>query len=208
MNCFKLAQVAAALLLLSPIAAQAQSAAAAPASSGTAAVASDYLIGPGDELQVFVWKNPDLSVTLPVRPDGKISTPLVADIQAQGKTPTALAADLRTALGKYVQDPVVTVLVRTVATATGSAASIRVIGAAATPKSVPYRAGMTVLDVMIDVGGLNTYAAGNDAQIIRTHNGVSRGIPVHLADLMKSGDLKANVQLMPGDVVRIPERWF
>src|SRR5437868_2985864 len=146
MNCFKLAQVAAALLLLSPIAAQAQSAAAAPASSGTAAVASDYLIWPGDELQVFVWKNPDLSVTLPVRPDGKISTPLVADIQAQGKTPTALAADLRTALGKYVQDPVVTVLVRTVATATGSAASIRVIGAAATPKSVPYRAGMTVMD--------------------------------------------------------------
>jgi len=208
MNCFKLTHIAAALLLLSPIAAQAQSAAAAPSSAGTAAVAADYLIGPGDELQVFVWKNPDLSVTLPVRPDGKISTPLVADIQAQGKTPTALAADLRTALGKYVQDPVVTVLVRTVATATGSAASIRVIGAAATPKSVPYRAGMTVLDVMIDVGGLNTYAAGNDAQIIRTQNGVSRGIPVHLADLMKSGDLKANVQLMPGDVVRIPERWF
>ena len=208
MNCLKLTHVAAALLLLSPIAAQAQSSAAAPASSASAAVASDYLIGPGDELQVFVWKNPDLSVTLPARPDGKISTPLVADIQAQGKTPTALAADLRTALGKYVQDPVVTVLVRTVATATGSAASIRVIGAAATPKSVPYRAGMTVLDVMIDVGGLNTYAAGNDAQIIRTQNGVSRGIPVHLADLMKSGDLKANVQLMPGDVVRIPERWF
>jgi len=206
MNCFKLAQVAAALLLLSPIAAQAQSA-AAPAPAVSANVAADYQIGPGDELQVFVWKNPDLSVTLPVRPDGRISTPLVADIQAQGKTPTALAADLRAALGKYVQDPVVTVLVRTVA-APGSSASIRVIGAAATPKTVPYRAGLTVLDVMIDVGGLNTYAAGNDAQIIRTQNGVSRGIPVHLADLMKSGDLKANVQLMPGDVVRIPERWF
>ena len=206
MNCFKLAQVAAALLLLSPIAAQAQSA-AAPAQAVSANVAADYQIGPGDELQVFVWKNPDLSVTLPVRPDGRISTPLVADIQAQGKTPTALAADLRAALSKYVQDPVVTVLVRTVA-APGSSASIRVIGAAATPKTVPYRAGLTVLDVMIDVGGLNTYAAGNDAQIIRTQNGVSRGIPVHLADLMKSGDLKANVQLMPGDVVRIPERWF
>jgi polysaccharide export outer membrane protein len=208
MNCFKLTHIAAALLLLSPIAAQAQSAAAAPSSAGSAAVASDYVIGPGDELQVFVWKNPDLSVTLPVRPDGRISTPLVADIQAQGKTPTALAADLRTALGKYVQDPVVTVLVRTVATATGSAASIRVIGAAATPKSVPYRSGMTVMDVMIDVGGLNTYAAGNDAQIIRTQNGASRSIPVHLADLMKRGDMQANVQLMPGDVIRIPERWF
>ena len=207
MNCLKLTHVATALLLLSPIAAQAQNNATAPAPAASANVAADYQIGPGDELQVFVWKNPDLSVTLPVRPDGRISTPLVADIQAQGKTPTALAADLRAALGKYVQDPVVTVLVRTVA-APGSSASIRVIGAAATPKTVPYRAGLTVLDVMIDVGGLNTYAAGNDAQIIRTQNGVSRGIPVHLADLMKSGDLKANVQLMPGDVVRIPERWF
>ncbi|MBN9553402.1 MAG: polysaccharide export protein [Alphaproteobacteria bacterium] len=195
------------MLLLSPIAAQAQSDNAPAPSSATAAVASDYLIGPGDELQIFVWKNPDLSATLPVRPDGKISTPLVADMQAQGKTPSDLAASLRVALGKYVQDPVVTVLVKQVA-APGSAASIRVIGAAATPKSVPYRAGLTVLDVLIDVGGLNTYAAGNDAQIIRTQNGVSRGIPVHLADLMKRGDLKANIQLMPGDVIRIPERWF
>jgi polysaccharide export outer membrane protein len=144
---------------------------------------------------------------LPVRPDGRISTPLVADMQAQGKTPTELAGNLRAALGQYVQDPVVTVLVKAVA-APGSAASIRVIGAAATPKSVPYRAGLTVLDVLIEVGGLNTYAAGNDAQIIRTQNGTSRNIPVHLKDLMKSGDLKANVQLMPGDVVSIPERWF
>jgi len=210
MNFFKLSKIAAVFLLLVPVAAQAQNAAAggnASAAGGNASVAADYLIGPGDELQIFVWKNPDLSVTLPVRPDGRISTPLVADMQAQGKTPTDLAANLRTALSKYVQDPVVTVLVKTVA-APGSAASIRVIGAAATPKSVPYRAGLTVLDVLIEVGGLNTYAAGNDAQIIRTENGVSRGIPVHLADLMKSGDLKANVQLMPGDVVRIPERWF
>jgi polysaccharide biosynthesis/export protein len=205
MNFFKLSKIAAVFLLLVPAAAQAQNAAA----GGTmgASTAANYLIGPGDELEIFVWKNPDLSVTLPVRPDGRISTPLVADMQAQGRTPTDLAANLRAALGKYVQDPVVTVLVKTVA-APGSAASIRVIGAAATPKSVPYRAGLTVLDVLIEVGGLNTYAAGNDAQIIRTENGVSRGIPVHLADLMKAGDLKANVQLMPGDVVRIPERWF
>jgi len=204
MNFFKLSKIAAVFLLLAPVAAQAQN--ATPGTAG-ASVAANYLIGPGDELEIFVWKNPDLSVTLPVRPDGRISVPLVADMQAQGKTPTDLAANLRAALGKYVQDPVVTVLVKTVA-APGSAASIRVIGAAATPKSVPYRAGLTVLDVLIEVGGLNTYAAGNDAQIIRTENGVSRGIPVHLADLMKSGDLKANVQLMPGDVVRIPERWF
>lgn len=205
MNFFKLSKIAAVFLLLVPAAAQAQS--AGPSGTAGASVAANYLIGPGDELEIFVWKNPDLSVTLPVRPDGRISTPLVADMQAQGKTPTDLAANLRAALSKYVQDPVVTVLVKTVA-APGSAASIRVIGAAATPKSVPYRAGLTVLDVLIEVGGLNTYAAGNDAQIIRTEGGVSRGIPVHLADLMKSGDLKANVQLMPGDVVRIPERWF
>ena len=203
MNFFKLSKIAAVILLLVPVAAQAQNA----ATGGNASVAANYLIGPGDELQIFVWKNPDLSVTLPVRPDGRISTPLVADMQAQGKTPTDLAANLRAALSKYVQDPVVTVLVKTVA-APGSAASIRVIGAAAIPKSVPYRAGLTVLDVLIEVGGLNTYAAGNNAQIIRTQDGVSRGIPVHLADLMKSGDLKANIQLMPGDIVSIPERWF
>src|ERR1700761_1224696 len=107
MNCFKLAHIAAALLLLSPIAAQAQTASSAPPSSANANVAADYQIGPGDELQIFVWKNPDLSVTLPVRPDGRISTPLVADIQAQGKTPTQLASDLHTSLGKYIQDPVV-----------------------------------------------------------------------------------------------------
>ena len=205
MNRFNLSKIAAVFLLLTPVAAQAQSAAAP--GSANASVAANYLIGPGDELQVFVWKNPDLSAILPVRPDGRISTPLVADMQAQGKTPTELADNLRVALSKYVQDPVVTVLVKTVA-APGSAASIRVIGAAATPKSVPYRAGLTVLDVLIEVGGLNTYAAGNDAQIIRTQNGTSRNIPVHLKDLMKSGDMKANVQLMPGDVVTIPERWF
>jgi polysaccharide export outer membrane protein len=205
MNCINLSKIAAVFLLLTPVAAQAQSAAAA--GPANASVAANYLIGPGDELQVFVWKNPDLSAILPVRPDGRISTPLVADMQAQGKTPTELADNLRVALSKYVQDPVVTVLVKTVA-APGSAASIRVIGAAATPKSVPYRAGLTVLDVLIEVGGLNTYADGNDAQIIRTQNGTSRNIPVHLKDLMKAGDMKANVQLMPGDVVSIPERWF
>ncbi len=172
-----------------------------------AGAAANYLIGPGDELQIFVWKNPDLSVTVPVRPDGKISTPLVADIQAQGLTPSDLATALRTNLSKYIQDPVVTVLVKSFA-APGSAASIRVIGAAATPKSVPYRAGLTVLDVIIEVGGLTTYADGNDAQLIRTQGGANRTIPLHLTDLVKSGDLKANVQLMPGDIIRIPQRWF
>jgi polysaccharide export outer membrane protein len=206
LNGFKLSRLVGLFLLLMPIAAHAQTAAPGQPAN-TAAVDSNYQIGPGDELQVFVWKNPDLSVTVPVRPDGKISTPLVADMQAQGKTPTQLAGDLKSALSKYVQDPMVTVLVKSFA-APGSSASIRVIGAAATPKSVPYRAGLTVLDVMIDVGGLSTYADGNDAKLIRKENGTSRTIPLHLADLVKSGDMKANMTLMPGDIIDIPQRWF
>ncbi len=209
MNLFKLSKIAAVIMFLAPFAAQAQAQTPAPAAAGvmSEADAANYQIGPGDELQIFVWKNPDLSVTVPVRPDGKISVPLVADMQAQGKTPTGLANELRASLGKYIQDPVVTVLVKSFA-APGSAASIRVIGAAATPKSVPYRAGLTALDVIIAVGGLTTYADGNEAKLIRNQGGASRTIPLHLADLVKAGDLKANVQLMPGDIISIPQRWF
>jgi polysaccharide export outer membrane protein len=170
-------------------------------------VPPSYLIGAGDELRVFVWKNPDLSIDVPVRPDGKVSTPLVSDMQAQGKTPTQLANDLRTALSSYVQNPVVTVLVRSFA-APQSASSIRVIGAAVTPKSVAYHDGITALDVLIEVGGLNTFADGNDAQLIRTVRGVSQTYNLHLANLLKDGDLGSNMKLMPGDVIRIPERWF
>jgi polysaccharide export outer membrane protein len=166
-----------------------------------------YIIGAGDELRVFVWKNTDLSVDVPVRPDGKISTPLVPDVQALGKTPTELAADLRTALANYIQDPVVTVLVKTFASP-ASASAIRVIGAAVTPKVVPYRAGLTTLDVLIDVGGLNTFADGNDAVLIRSEGNGSRTYPLRLADLLRNGEMKANMNLMPGDVIRIPERWF
>jgi polysaccharide export outer membrane protein len=166
-----------------------------------------YIIGAGDELRVFVWKNTDLSVDVPVRPDGKISTPLVPDVQALGKTPTELAADLRTALANYIQDPVVTVLVKTFASP-ASASAIRVIGAAVTPKVVPYRAGLTTLDVLIDVGGLNTFADGNDAVLIRNEASGSRTYPLRLADLLRNGEMKANMNLMPGDVIRIPERWF
>jgi polysaccharide export outer membrane protein len=204
MNRILLSRIASLFLFLMPVAAQAQNNAPPMMDAATAA---NYQIGPGDELQIFVWKNADLSVTVPVRPDGKISVPLVADMQAQGKSPTQLAGDLHAALAKYIQDPVVSVMVKTIS-APGSSASIRVIGAAATPKSVPFRSGLTVLDVMVDVGGLNTFAAGNDAQLIRVQNGASRSIPLHLRDLMKGGDLKANMQLMPGDVISIPERGF
>ena len=204
-----LSRMASLFLFLMPVAAHAQATNAPPAPIPTMdpVVAANYQIGPGDELQIFVWKNPDLSVTVPVRPDGKISVPLVADMQAQGKTPSGLASDLHAALAKYIQEPVVSVMVKTIS-APGSSASIRVIGAAATPKSVPYRAGLTVLDVIIDVGGLTTFAAGNDAQLIRTQGGASRSIPLHLKDLIKGGDMKANMQLMPGDVISIPQREF
>ena len=207
MNRVWLSRLASLILFLMPAAAHAQANAAPMMPAMDPVVAANYLIGPGDELQIFVWKNPDLSVTVPVRPDGKISVPLVADMQAQGKSPTQLASDLHAALTKYIQDPVVSVMVKTIS-APGSSASIRVIGAATTPKSVPYRAGLTVLDVLIDVGGLNTFAAGNDAQLIRNQNGASRSIPLHLRDLMKGGDMKANMALMPGDVISIPERGF
>lgn len=195
------------LLALAPAIAAAQPPGPPAAGAAAGAERPNYLIGAGDQLQIFVWKNPELSAEVPVRPDGKITTPLVQDIQAQGRTPSELAASLREALASYVQDPVVTVLVKSVA-APSNAAAIRVIGAAVTPKTVPYHAGLTVLDVMIEVGGLNTFASGNRAVLIRSENGASRTLPLHLSDLVNAGDLKANLTLQPGDIIRIPERWF
>jgi polysaccharide export outer membrane protein len=196
------------LLLLAPALSHAQSGRARPSPEEAAgAAASNYLIGPGDNLQIFVWKNPDLSVDLPVRPDGKITSPLVQDIVAQGKTPTQLAADLEAALGKYIQDPVVTVVVKNFAAPANSAA-IRVIGAAVTPKTVPYRSGMTALDALIEVGGLNTFADGNGAKLLRKEGASYQAYPLHLKDLLQAGKLQANVGLLPGDIIRIPERWF
>jgi polysaccharide export outer membrane protein len=169
--------------------------------------ASTYVIAPGDELQIFVWKNPDLNTDAPVRPDGKITVPLVQDIQAQGKTPLQLSADLTTALATYIKSPQVAVSVRSFASP-GNAASIRVIGSAVAPKTIPYRAGLTALDVVIQLGGLPIYASGNRAEMLRTENGVVHSYPLRLQDLMKGGDLRANVVLQPGDVIRIPERMF
>ena len=204
MGMVRSAGLLALMLFAAPIAARAQ---AETAQAAAAPAASNYIIGAGDELRVFVWKNPDLSVDVPVRPDGKISTPLVPDAQAQGKTPTELAIDLRTALSRYIQDPVVTVLVKTFE-APGSASAIRVIGAAVTPKAVPYHTGLTALDVLIEVGGLNTFADGNDAILIRTENNGNRTYALRLADLLRNGEMNANMKLMPGDIIRIPERWF
>jgi polysaccharide export outer membrane protein len=167
---------------------------------------SEYKIGPGDTLQIFVWRNPEISVTVPVRPDGKISTPLVEDMVAVGKTPNQLARDIEEALAKYIRTPVVTVIVKNFV---GTfAEQIRVIGQAANPKALSYRENMTLLDVMIEVGGLGQFAAGNRASLVRHEGGRETVIKVRLDDLIKKGDISANVAMRPGDIIVIPEQRF
>ena len=165
----------------------------------------DYLIGPLDTLQITVWRNPDLSVTVPVRPDGKVSVPLVEDLQAIGKNPTQLARDVEKAMSKFIRDPVVTVLVTQFNGPYGE--QIRVVGEAARPQALPYRQRMTVLDVMIAVGGLTDFADGNNASIVRTAEG-GRQYRVRLKDLVRRGDVSANIEMRPGDVLIIPQSWF
>lgn len=168
--------------------------------------ASEYLIGPLDQIQVFVWRAPDVSVTVPVRPDGMISTPLVEDMPAAGKTPTQLARDLEEALGTYIQDPVVTVIVQNF---TGPFdQQVRVVGATEQPVSIPYRSEMTVLDVMVAVGGLSEFADGNRTVLFRRSNGDHQSYRVRLEDLLKDGDISANMPVAPGDVILIPESWL
>lgn len=177
----------------------------APASAEQIAT-PDYLIGPGDALSIFVWRNPELSISLPVRPDGKISTPLVEDVQAAGKTPTRLARDLEDALKKFIQDPIVTVI------ATGFVGpfdqQIRVVGEASEPAAIAYREDMTLLDVMISVGGLTEFASGNRAVLVRGYGDQRKKYRVRLDDLLKDGDVTANVQVLPGDILIVPESWF
>lgn len=170
------------------------------------APAPEYIIGPGDTLQIFVWRNKDLSTVIPVRPDGRISIPLVEDIQAAGKTPTELARVIENKLKVFVQNPVVTVSVLNFVGAYSQ--QVRVIGEAAHPQAIPYRDNMTLLDVMIQVGGLTQFAAGNRAEVVRTVDGKQKVIPVDVASLVKDGDLSANIRMEPGDVLVIPESWF
>ena len=176
-----------------------------PASSG-APGAAGYLIGAGDAVNIFVWRNPELSATVPVRPDGKISTPLVEDVTALGKTPTQLARDLEERLKKFVRDPIVTVIVTTFVG--DYVQQVRVIGQATEPKAVPYRANMTLLDVVIAVGGLTKYAAGNRAVLIRDVKGQQQTFPVRLDNLVKYGEIEYNFAMEPGDTLIIPESIF
>ena len=177
-----------------------------PAPPASALPSSEYIIGPGDQLNVFVWRNPELSMNVPVRPDGRLTLPLVEDVVATGKTPTALARELEQRLSKYIKEPVVTVI------ATGFVGpfteQVRVIGEAATPRAIPYRSDMTALDAMIAVGGLTRYAAGDDSVIVRTVGGKQYTYAVHLDSLIKDGDVSSNVALQPGDILIIPQRLF
>lgn len=165
-----------------------------------------YLVGPGDTLNVVVWRSPELSVTVPVRPDGKISAPLVEDLQASGKTTTQIAREIEQVLTRYVQSPVVTVIVTNFAGTYSQ--QVRVIGEVLRPQALAYRQQMSLLDVMIAVGGLTDFAAGNRASIQRTEGGKSQQFGVRLHDLMRGGDLSANVEMRPGDVLVIPQSYF
>lgn len=177
----------------------------APVDAG-AVPQTDYLIGPGDNLSIIVWRNPEVSQSVPVRPDGKITTPLVEDLPASGKTSTELARDIEKALARFIQQPVVTVIVTGFVGTYGE--QIRVIGQAAKPQSLPYRRDMSVLDVMIAVGGVTEFAAGNKASIIRQVDGKQQQFTVRLNDLIKDGDISANVPMRPGDILVIPESFF
>ena len=165
----------------------------------------NYIIGPGDSINIIVWRNPELSLSVPVRPDGKISTPLVDELVAQGKTSIEVARDIEKLLGKYVRDPVVTVIVTSFVGPYSE--QIRVVGEAAKPQFLPYKQKMTLLDVMIAVGGLTDFAAGNDATILRGAEG-NKQYSVRLKDLIKRGDVSANVEMRPGDILIIPQSLF
>ncbi|MDX5409421.1 MAG: polysaccharide export protein [Thauera sp.] len=176
-----------------------------PAPAAAADADYNYVIGPGDSVQIVVWRNPELSTSVPVRPDGKITAPLVEDLPAMGKDPSTLARDIEQHLSKFIRDPVVTVIVGGFIGPYSE--QIRVIGEAANPQALPYKQKMTLLDVMIAVGGLTDFADGNGASILRTAEG-NKQYSVRIRDLVKRGDVSANVEMRPGDVLIIPQSWF
>jgi polysaccharide export outer membrane protein len=176
-----------------------------PAPATAASSSYKYLIGPGDTLNIVVWRNPELTTTVPVRPDGKIAAPLIEDMPAMGKDATTLARDIEKALAKYIRDPVVTVVVTNFVGPYSE--QIRVVGEATRPQVLPYKQKMTLLDVMIAVGGVTEFADGNSASILRTAEG-NKQYGVRINDLVKRGDVSANVEMQPGDVVIIPQGWF
>ncbi|WP_136161743.1 XrtA/PEP-CTERM system exopolysaccharide export protein [Sphingomonas flavalba] len=206
-----LAGVGAAALLLGGCAATAAGGPQLPQASFVSLddkPSENYVIGPLDTLTVFVWRNPELGGKVQVRPDGRITTPLIEDMPAVGKTPKLLADDIAKALSRYVNEPRVSVIVENFSGTFSQ--QVRIVGATEKPASIPYRANMTLLDAMIAVGGLSEYAAGNRARLVRYDRATGRQkeYPVRIASLLKRGDIKANVSLEPGDVIIIPESMF
>jgi polysaccharide export outer membrane protein len=177
-----------------------------PAGADAAMANPEYLIGPGDNINIIVWRNPEVSMAVPVRPDGKITTPLVEDLPAAGKSSTQLARDIEKALAKFIQQPVVTVIVTNFVG--NYSDQIRVIGQAAKPQALAYRNDMSLMDVLIAVGGVTEFAAGNRASVIRNVDGKQQKLNVRLDDLIKDGDISANMRMRPGDILVVPESFF
>lgn len=210
--------IAVAVFALGAGLASAADAPPAPAAAGTSAqapavpdkppqqtVGDDYIIGPGDVLQVFVWRNPELTVSVPVRPDGKISTPLVEDMVAVGKSPSTLARDIETVLAEFVRTPQVNVIVNTAAS---TFSQVKIMGQVRQPQAMAYREGLRVLDLVLASGGVTEFAAANRSRVVRMVNGKTEETRVRLGDLLEKGDLKHNIELKPGDVLVVPQSLF
>jgi len=202
-----IARIACVLALTASYATAADPAPVAPATAELPAtkVDSTYIIGPGDTLQIFVWRQPELSVSVPVRPDGKVSTPLVEDIVAVGKTPSQLAREMEKVLSEYVRSPQVNVIV---SQPISTYSQVKIIGQVAKPQALPFREGITALDAVLAVGGLAPFAAGNRAKVVRTEKGKQRELKLKLDDLINHGDMSQNILLQPGDVLVVPESRF
>ncbi|MFM1891765.1 MAG: hypothetical protein RLZ44_842 [Pseudomonadota bacterium] len=177
-----------------------------PEATGDAQWSTRYRIAPGDSVQIFVWRNPEVSTSVPVRPDGLLSAPLLEEIPAAGKTPAELARDLEAELSTYLRDPLVTVIVNGFVGIYRE--QIRVVGEASQPKALLYNDSMTLLDLMVAVGGLTNYADGNNSTLVRMVDGEQQQFRLRIDDLIREGDISANIDMRPGDIVIIPEAWF
>lgn len=207
MSSFRVALLAAATLVLAACASNRAEEFQKTAEKFVPAVEGQYKIGVDDRLQVSVWRNPELSVTVPVRPDGMISVPLIGDVQAGGRTPTQVAETIRQKLAAYIRDPSVAVIL-TDLRSHEFLSRVRVTGAVRAPRSMPFRQGMTVLDAVLEAGGVNDFAAPNRAKLYRKMNGQTDVLDLDLGDILNKGRLETNVLLVPGDVITVPERLF
>ncbi len=196
----------AGVLILNGCASQTEQRPELPGASGDAQYSTRYRIAPGDTVQIFVWRNPEVSTSVPVRPDGLLSAPLLEEVPAAGKTPAELARDLEAELATYLRDPLVTVIVNGFVGTFRE--QIRVVGEATKPRAMLYNDSMTLLDVMIQAGGLTDFADGNNSTLVRVVDGKQEEYRLRLDDLIRNGDITANVDMRPGDIIIVPEAWF